>query len=329
VDYTSFVLLSFLKLAQLTLKERYKVVEVDTMPDFMVFIAIFPRLLGSKVILYMYEDTPQLFMSKFNVGPGHVGTRLMRLIEKASARFASHVIVSDGVPYKRALEGHGIPSDKITVVMNVPDNAIFDSESLATANDGAEFRLIVVSTLVERYGIQTLLRATPLVAKEIPHLVVDVVGDGEYLPELKEIARALEVDSHLNFVGFVPHDSVPSHIARANICVAPMIVDVGVPNKLFEYFALGKPVVASKMPSLVETFGDTCMQYARPGDEHDLAARIVELYRDPEKRTSLGACGRAEYGRYNWSVTRDVYLGVYRELSSPKVRRRRLIGSRE
>jgi glycosyltransferase involved in cell wall biosynthesis len=313
-DYATFFLLSFLKLAQLSLKQRYDVVEVDTMPDFLVFIGVFPRLLGSKVIIYMYENTPQLFMSGFNVGPDHIGTRLLRLIEKASARFASHVIVSDGLPYKRVLEEHGIPSDKITVVMNVPDNSVFDSETPMPVRDESEFRLVSVSTLVKRYGVQTLIKAIPLIIKEVPRLVVDIIGDGEYRPELQKSARNLEVDMHVNFIGHVPHDTVPSYIARADICMAPIRDDVGVPNKLFEYFALGKPVIATAMPSLLETFDDRTILYFRPGDEKDLAAKFLELYYNPDKRASLGAFGKNAYHRYHWPIMIGVYLNVYRQL---------------
>jgi glycosyltransferase involved in cell wall biosynthesis len=214
-DYLAFFVLASLKLAQLYLKNRYAAVEVNTMPDFLVFVAILPKLLGSKVILYMYENTPGLFISSFKISPNHVIARVLRFVEKVSAGYADRVIVSDGHPYKEILESRGIPSEKITVVLNVPDDTIFDPQSVSLSKDGNHFRLIVVSTLVKRYGIQTLIKAIPLIVDDVPNLVVDVVGDGEYKPDLERIASELKVEEYVNFMGHIRHDDVPSYIARA------------------------------------------------------------------------------------------------------------------
>ncbi len=313
-DYSAFFLLSFLKLTQFSLKKRYDVVEVNTMPDFLVFVTLFTRLLGTKVILYMYENTPALFISTFKTGPNHIVARLLRLIEKVSALYAHRVIVSDGNPYKQVLESRGIPGEKITVVLNVPDDAIFNLEPITAAEDGHHFRLVVVSTLLKRYGVQTLVKAVPLLLQDIPELKVDVVGNGEHQAELERMTRDLGLEGYFNFAGLVPHDDVPSYIARADVGVAPMIDDVGVPNKLFEYFALGKPAVASALPSLKVTFGGDCIVYFQPDDERDLAARVLELYRSPEKRALLGSLGYAFYHRCQWPVMKHEYLKVYNEL---------------
>ncbi len=186
-DYCLFFLLSFLKLSWFTLKKRYDVIEINTMPDFLVFITFFSRILGSKVVLYMFEDMPTLFMSSYHVGPKHIGTQILRFFEKWSAIYADHIIVSDGYHYKRTLESRGIPSQKITVILNVPDTEIFTSNSISGFTDKSHFRLVIVSTLVKRYGVQTVIKAIPLITKQIPELMVDIVGEGEFRPELQRI----------------------------------------------------------------------------------------------------------------------------------------------
>ncbi|MBI4303184.1 MAG: glycosyltransferase family 4 protein [Chloroflexi bacterium] len=313
-QYAAFFTLAFFKLTQLSLKKRYDVVEVDTMPDFLVFVTFLYKLFGGKVVLYMYENTPSLFMSGFGLSPNHIAYRLLRLIEKASAGFAHRVVVSDGPPYKKVLENHGIPSEKITVVLNVPDEAIFNQETVPVTEDGDYFRLVVVTTLVKRYGVQILVKAVPLLVKDIPNLKIDVVGEGEFRPVLEEMARDLGVERYLNFTGFVPLDNVPAHIARAHIGVAPMIDDVGAPNKLFEYFSLGKVSVASALPGLTAVFNDGGLLYFPPGNEKELAARILELYRDPQKRISMGAAALNFYRQYRWPVLKQKYLKVYEEV---------------
>ncbi len=315
-EYSVFFVQASLELARLSLKKRYDVVEVHTMPDFLIFVTLFPRLLGSKVILYMFENMPALFVSTYKKSPNHFGTRLLQFLEKASARYAHHVITSEGIPYKRILEDRGIPSDKITVVLNVPDNAIFDDQRITASQDDGAFRIAIVSTIVPRYGVQTVIKSVSLLQQQIPELVVDVIGDGEYRPELERLARRLGVHSRINFMGHIYYDDVPQCLSRAHLAIAPMLDDVGVPNKLFEYFALRKPAIASALPSLLETFDGNCVQYFQPGDEKDLAAQVLELYRNPERRASLAASGHEVYKGFQWQSMKQEYLKVHEALGS-------------
>jgi len=185
----------------------------------------------------------------------------------------------------------------------------------SVANDHTDyFRLVIVSSLLERYGVQTLDKATPLILEEIPSLMVDVVGEGDYQPYLEKMTRDLGIESHFNFTGYIRYENVPSYIARADIGIAPMIADVGAPNKLFEYFALGKPSIASAQFGLTEMFNDDCVLYFQPGNERELAVRILELYHSPEKRAALGSHAQAIHDKYRWSVIKQEYLKVYEKL---------------
>ena len=146
-EYIAFFIRASIKLAWFSMKKRYDVVEVHTMPDFLVFVTVFPKLIGSKIILYMFENTPYLFTSSFGTSQNHIIARILRFIEKISAGYADYVLVSDGEPYKEILESRGIRSEKITVILNVPDDDIFDPQLVSTNGNGHYFRLVVVSTI--------------------------------------------------------------------------------------------------------------------------------------------------------------------------------------
>jgi glycosyltransferase involved in cell wall biosynthesis len=222
--------------------------------------------------------------------------------------------VSDGPLHKKAVEGYSIPSTKITVVLNVPDDAVFNLEPASVANNGDHFQIVVVSSILKRYGIQTLIKAVPLLIKDIPEVKIDIIGSGEYRPDLEQVARDLGVEAYLNFTGYIPYENVPPHITRAHVCVAPMIDDVGAPNKIFEYFALGKATVASNLPGIIALFDDSCVSYFQPDNEEELAAQILKLYHSPEKRAVLGCAAQALYRRYHWPLMKHEYLGVYKQL---------------
>jgi len=312
-DYTAFFLLVFFTLGWRSIRRKYRMVEVETMPDFLVFATLIPRLLGAKIVLYMFENMPGLFASTFNVTPSHPGVRLLRLISKLSAKYAHHVNVSDGEHHKKWLEDLGIPSDKITLIFNVPDETVFSSAKPSVAAKNSDFRVLVLSTFLPRYGVETVVRAVPRLLEHIPNLEVDLVGDGELRPGLQELARKLGVDRCVHFSGWRPQEEIPGYLNAADVAVAPMINDVGIPNKMFDYFAMSKPCVASALPSLQMAFDGDCVSFFTPGNDAELADRILELYRDPQKRAALGEQGHAFYRERRWSVMKNRYLTVYKE----------------
>jgi len=312
-EYSTFFIMTLFTLGWLGFRKRYKVVEVDGMPDFLAFVTLVPRLLGAKVIVFFFDDTPDLFSSTFGVGPNHIVTRLLRLIQRTSARYADRIIVSDGPGHKRSLESNGIPGEKISIVLNVPDSLVFSACHPSIHHAPRYFRLIVLSSILPRYGVQTVIKAIPFLVTEIPNLKVDIVGAGEDLAQIKELARTCRVEENVDFIGWVPQELVPAYVKRADVAIAPMLHDVGLPNKIFDYFALGKPCVVSALPSLTEAFDGSCVLFFKPGDENDMASCILKLYREPKERSSLGAKGRAFYNRVQWSVMRNEYFKVYRE----------------
>jgi len=314
LDYSVFFFLVSLKLTWLSLRKRFDVIEVCNVPDFLVFTTIFPKILGTKVIFYMFEKTEALFTASFGLSTKHLFTRLIRLITKLCAIFANSVIVTDVLVHKQLLESYGIRRDKVTLVLNVVDESVFKLEPAATNEKDDHFTLTIVSGTLKRYGIQTMIKAFPALLKEVPDLKLNIVGDGEYLPNLKRMVDDLKIEDHVNFTGYIPYEDVPPYIARADVCIAPMLDDVGTPNKVLEYFAMGKATVSSKIPGLVALIDRECLLYFQPGNETELAERILELYHNPEKRASLGALAQEFYSQYRWSIMKEEYLGVYRKL---------------
>ena len=122
------------------------------------------------------------------------------------------------------------------------------------------------------------------------------------------------IESYITFTYYVPYEKVSGYIACADVCVAPMIDDVGTPNKILEYLALGKATVSSVWPGLTALIDSDCLLYFRPGDEVELAERILELYRSSEKRASLGRSAKAFYQQYRWPLMLQRYLEVYKKL---------------
>ena len=73
-------------------RKRYDIIQVHTMPDFLVFAALVPKLFGAKVILDVHDLMPELYMCKFRAGPRHFIIRLITWVERRSIGFAHQAI---------------------------------------------------------------------------------------------------------------------------------------------------------------------------------------------------------------------------------------------
>jgi glycosyltransferase involved in cell wall biosynthesis len=317
-EYSAFALLAFLTVTWLHLRKRFRIVEVDNMPDILVFSALVPRLTGAKVILYIFDNMPELYAYLRQVSHAHPVVRLLAFLESVSARFADRVLVTQEFP-RRMVLARGVPADKLTVVLNCADDNLFKrsarSKEVVNADGAARpFEIVSHGAILERYGIQVLVDAMPAITREIPQARVQIFGSGEYRSELEEQARRNGVADRIHFRGFTPLDELLSTLAGADAGYVGMLNDLVLPNKLMEYVSLGVPVVVSRWPTFEYYFPDDAATYFEPGDPEDLARAIISMYRDPERANARAGRAWQMYQRYQWPVQREVYLGVYSNL---------------
>ncbi|HZO33356.1 MAG TPA: glycosyltransferase, partial [Chloroflexota bacterium] len=124
LEYGRLIGMVFLLLTKLHLQKRFQVIEIDNMPDVLVFSALIPKLMGAKIVLYLFDSMSEIFMLTRGAGPNHPAVRLLVLEERISAAFADRAIVPHH-PFRETIHAHGVPREKMTVVLNGPDDAIF------------------------------------------------------------------------------------------------------------------------------------------------------------------------------------------------------------
>jgi len=309
-EYAAFFAMAFWLVMFLDVRRPYKIIETYNVPDLIVFVALVPRLLGAKLVHYMFEATPEMYADRFDLKPGGLVERSLRWMERISVRFAHKSIVEG--PYEREMRGlRGVDVDRIGVVMNVPEGHLFEPRSQAEAN-GASYGsagcdIITHGSMLKRYGVQTLIRAMPRLRDQIPGLRLWIVGDGEHRQALEDLTIAVE------FTGWVKHEDVSDYIGRCRVGIVPMLYNQ-LPNKLFEYVAMGLPVVVGDVPSIRTAFGPETVQYYRTGDADELADRVLAVYRDPEAARAMAARAQETFERYTWDVMKDVYVGIHDDL---------------
>jgi glycosyltransferase involved in cell wall biosynthesis len=316
VEYLAFLIRAGSALTRAHRRRRYGLVQVHTLPDFLVFAALPVRLAGVPVILDLHEAMPEFFRSRFRGRAGRIGYRLLRLQEAASIRFASAVITVNDALGER-LRGLGVPASKVTIVPNAPSLTRFDADrypSRPFMADGT-LRLVYAGALRPIYELDVVLVAMARLAESRPELPVwlDLYGRDFAEVPLHDLATQLGVADRVTFHGRIPIEDVPAAIAAADIGLAPtrrsVFTDFSLSTKAFEYAAMRRPVVASRLPMVERTFGEDASTYA-PGDADDLVLALLRLVDDPADRETQVARALARVRGLGWEHEAARYVAL-------------------
>lgn len=318
-EYLLFFFAASFRVTALHLRRRYDVVQAHNMPDFLVFAAAIPRLLGARVVLDIHDLVPELYGVKFTGRGSRLVARITRMVEYVSTAFADQVITA-GEPFRRRLLARQVPAEKVTVVMNSADPRLFHPLERAPANPEGDnrFTLVYHGGLFHRYGLDIAVRAVHRLREEIPDLQFRIYGDGDAVPELEQLIGELRLEERVHLGGFVPLDRIPALIAGADLGVVPYrqnpFTDLLFPTKAFEYIVMGVPVIMARTEAVVTLFGEVSDLFFQPGDDRELAERILALYKEPARRQLLLAVSRAAYAPYAWDRQQHEYLALMNRL---------------
>jgi glycosyltransferase involved in cell wall biosynthesis len=175
---------------------------------------------------------------------------------------------------------HGIvPAEKIVV----QPNFLYVETPQAGADTAGE-GFVFAARLAPEKGVATLLRASEL----FRGARLEIIGDGPLLPPSPAPP----------FAGRLPREEVLRRLAAARALIFPSEWPEGCPSTIIEAMALGKPVIASRVPGAAELVEDgvTGLLF-QPGDAAALAAQMKILQDDPQLAVRLGGAGREKYGR--------------------------------
>jgi len=174
------------------LSQKYDLVHVHSVPDFLVFAALFPRLRGVPVILDIRDILPEFYASKFGVSERSIGFRFLCLVERLCARFASHVIVASHT-WRERLLSRSVKAGQCTLVLNVPDRSIFvQSERKKDAKD--RVLLLYHGTFNQHQGLDVAVRAFAKIKDLAPDAEFHVYGDGPSKSELGSLISQLHLE---------------------------------------------------------------------------------------------------------------------------------------
>lgn len=178
-----------------------------------------------------------------------------------------------------------------------------------------------VKTMSKNYGIDTLIIAFSCLLENmkykirlpVPNIRLRLVGGGDQLPSLKNLAQKIGVKDRIDFVGRVPHGRVPDELRKIDIYVAlSRSESFGV--AIVEASAAGRPVVVSDVGGLPEVTVEGVTGLVVPRENPAAAAAALEkLVLDPALRYRMGQAGKQHVSqKYDWETCVDTMVKVYR-----------------
>jgi glycosyltransferase involved in cell wall biosynthesis len=313
-EYSTFFLLAFFALGFLYLRKRFEVIEVDSMPDFLVFSSLIPKLMGARVILYLFEAMPEEFVSKYRLSSNHWMRYILGWIEQVAIRYADHVLTACNA-FRQVFVSRGADREKITVILNVPNDNVFQlvRNIHIPLAEKTDFIVITHGTLIELYGVQVIIQAMKQLREQIPGIRLLIAGDGEYADTLKQLARDIGVSDIVSFLGWIPQLDIAHLIFDADVGVVPIQSGYGelmVPNKIFEYVAMERPVVCASLRGIRDYFPEDTVVYFIPGSVDDLAKSLLKVFYHSTQMLQMVKRANHVYQENRWEVAKFIYLDV-------------------
>lgn len=323
-EYVTFLALAMIAAVRLHRRERFALVQVHSLPDFLVFAALPLRLVGVPVLLDLHEAMPEFFRSRFPRASNPLVHRLLVLQERLSAAVSTATITVNASMRDRLIR-LGVPASKVGVVVNSPSLARFDAGAYPRRGfrEDGRLRLVYTGALTPTYEMDVAVAAVARIASSRPDLDVtlEIYGRGDSEPALRSQASSLGVLDRVTFHGRVPIEDVPARVAAADIGLAPtrhdQFTDMSLSTKVFEYAAMGKPVVASRLPMVEATFPAGTVSAYPAGDAVAMAGAILAFADDPIAREAAVAHTAEIVKAGSWEHEAVGYLALVERLVRP------------
>jgi glycosyltransferase involved in cell wall biosynthesis len=314
-----FWLKSMLVLSWLQVRRRYDVVHVHNVPDFLVFAAWLPKLMGARVILDIHDMMPELYAGKFAQGGPSRTFGVLAALEGLSCRFADHVIASNDL-WVDTLNRRSAPAEKCTVFINHPDLTLFRPRERSRPA-GAPFVFLYPGSLNHHQGVDLAVKAFAAARSQMPTAELHIYGRGPALPLLHELVRELQLASCVRLRDFLPSRQIAEVMRAADVGVVPKRAD-GFGNeafstKILEFMACGVPVIVSRTSIDAHYFNDDLVNFFEPGNSESLAAVMRRIYDAPDaEATRLKNAGDLA-SRQSWQVRQRDYVSLIERLCAP------------
>ncbi|MDG6220378.1 MAG: glycosyltransferase family 4 protein [Candidatus Thermoplasmatota archaeon] len=245
------------------------------------------------------------------------GTIYENIYGKRVMRKADHFIpVSNAV--KEDLTAYGLDKNRMHVIHNgvdcdffKPSEPIFRDEWL----EGADHAVMFLGRLIKQKGLDTMLKAIPIILKEHPRTRFVIVGRGNQKEFLEREIRKKGLEKNVLFPGFVEEEKLASLYSSCDIYLLPSLWEV-CPISLLEALGCGCACVASTAGGNPEIVSDGTNGFIFPkGEWVSQAEKINILLSDQNLRKKMGQASRKRaVDMFDWNIITKKTIELYNSL---------------
>ena len=228
------------------------------------------------------NKVPHRFATHRTISSHFKTTALKRFRKKMIYKLATRIITNSSATKEDVLATFGVKERKLKVIFN----AVYNPKLSLIRDPNV---MVYVGRLSKNKGIDVLLEAFDLIVDKVPELKLRVLGGSpEDVNDYKGKAKALKLETRINFLGSQPKKLVLESFAEANFAVVPSLSE-GFGFVVIEAFSVGTPVIGSNTGGIKEIIRDgKDGLLIEPGSPLELSQAIIELYGNSEKSIAMG-----------------------------------------
>jgi glycosyltransferase involved in cell wall biosynthesis len=316
LEYTLFTFISTFLVSYLGIKYKFKIIHVHSLPDFLIFAAIFNKLFGAKLIMDFHEIFPELFIARKPGMEKSVWVKLLKLGERLSIKLADEVItIHDNAKEIFISRNKGI-EHKIHSIMNSVDPGEFKQAKRVVTD---EFIIMYNGTVVELLNLTMIVKCLSYLKTKMPDsdyakIRFYIYGNGPAVKEILSLSRELGVDSKVKHHGFILPSEMYKEILKSSVCILPPLKniysDLFYTLKLIEMVYLKIPVIATRLKTYKRYYREESLFYFDSGDMEQLTERVLEVFYNKELVTQKAENAFEDYLKVRWEIMRETYLNI-------------------
>jgi glycosyltransferase involved in cell wall biosynthesis len=319
-EYFYFTVACFFLSFLVLLKDRFDVIHTHNPPDTLFTVASFYKMFGKKFVYDHHDLSPDLFLEKYS-SRGRFMYRFLAYLEKLSCQSADLIIATNESYKKIEIERCGVKPENIYVVRNGPDlNEMKITEHIEAIRSKAKTILCYLGAINIQDGVDYLLDTLAKIVFDHNYrdVCLIIVGDGDYLYRIKELAKELDLNEYIVFTGYISErNELSRYLSTADMFVdaAPysFLNDNSTFIKHMEYMIYGKPVISFALKESMFSLKDAGV-FVKPNDTGEMARVILGLIQDEKRKRDLGIKARERVKELSWDKVSIPLIQVYETL---------------
>lgn len=220
-----------------------------------------------------------------------------------------HPVAISNIIKSEAIDRYQLPQEKIEMIVNPVDYDSF-SNIIKENHIGTNFVTVARFDAIKNHSF--LLKTFALLLKEHQNAKLILAGDGPLLAESKELARTLNIQEHVEFLGNV--ENVPLLFQKCDALVLPSLSE-GLPISILEAESAGLPIIASNVGGIPDIVKENGILF-EVNNEKELLLAMKSLCENEEKSALFGVKSKEIAKEYSADNVAKKYIEVYKKYSN-------------